>query len=425
MYGRVKMTRYSITCATPEQVNAVGAQNVKVLKRTGVIFAEMENHQVEVLKSQGCTVERIQKVGANVTMPQPRVGAELYTPQQLSQMAGFDDLRGITYPPLYGTGMNVAVIDTGVRETHEQVNGRVVFKKNYTTDVDEDGFDHGTGVASIIVAVAPQCNILDMKVMDSDGDSSTEEVIEAVEDCIELWDTHPEIAPVIINLSIGAEDPGNPNDPLRVACKAALENRIWVSAAAGNFGPAPMTIVTPACERYVMATGSIDPLDSTLSDFSSRGPTCEGLVKPDAVFFGENLKVASSQSDDAIVGKSGTSFSAPFSTGVSLLMIEGVARTGGARVIAPTVEGAAADVEAQISAEQLIDVCLGAMCVKPSGAPVSKDDEYGYGILTGSLVAQAISGTISVSQAIDLTTLVPLIMMVGVIGVMTEAVKEG
>ena len=63
----------------------------------------------------------------------------------------------------------------------------------------------------------------------------------------------------------------------------------------------PGTINCPACEQYVMAVGSAHYLPESntfvVSDFSSRGPTQEGLVKPDVVLFGEDIVVASSQSD--------------------------------------------------------------------------------------------------------------------------------
>jgi serine protease AprX len=406
--------RYSITGVSIEQVEQAGVAAAKHLKHTGVMFAELTAEQVSKLKALGCTVEPIQTVDTNVSIPKPVPGSQTYTPQQLVQAAGFNDMRGITNPPLYGQGINIAVVDTGIRESHKQVNNRVIYSKNYTKDPMEDSFDHGTGVASIILAVAPSCSILNMKILDSEGNGTTEEVIEAIEDCIELWQSDPSSAPAIINLSIGAKDPGNLNDPLRIACRAALENRIWVSAAAGNGGPEQMTIFTPAVEKYVFATGSIDADDLEVSDFSSRGPTKEGLSKPDAVFFGENIQMASSLGDDALVGKSGTSFAAPFSTGIAALFLEGCSAY---RKLRQVDNGK--NIEVQVSAKDLLDSYLGTMCVKPESALPGKDYDYGYGIPVGSLSAQAVTGK-STTSSVNLSNSVSAIMTAGMVSLLAK-----
>lgn len=422
------MTRCSITGKDVESVKAAGITDIKVLKHTGVMFANLTPEQMNKLRSLGCTVERVQTIKTDITVPEPKAGVQTYTPQYLSWAAGMENVHNLTEPPLQGQGMNVAIIDTGIRETHQQINGRVAYRKNYTQDPMEDGFDHGTGVASILLAVAPGCNILNLKVMGTLGEGTTEEVVEAIEDCIDLWDTNPEIAPVVINLSVGAVDIGNPNDPLRVACRAALENRIWLSAAAGNMGPEPMTIVSPAVEKYVFATGSVGLEPFKVSNFSSRGPTVEGITKPDAVFFGENIQMASSQSDTATVGKSGTSFSTPFSTGIALLYLQGSAAYGGIAPIVgeqPELVGEAPpgyypEWEVQISLQQLIDTYLGGICLKPEGVPAGKDDDYGFGVPMGTLMASAISSI----GGISLAAIIPMIMMVGMMGIMMRTVTK-
>ncbi len=432
------MVRCSITGSHLNQLKDVGVTDIKVMRHTGVMFANISKPLIDKLRTMGITVEPIQNIKTGVvltkpreiTVPTPEAAPQTYTPSTLAVAAGLDKVREITRPPLSGLGMNVAVIDTGIRETHQDVNGRVVYSTNYTSDAMEDGFDHGTGVTSIILAVAPECNILNLKVLDSEGNGTTEEVIEAIDDCIDLWDTNPEIAPVLINLSIGAVDTGNPNDPLRVACRAALENRIWLSAAAGNSGPEPGSITSPASEKYVFATGSIDPDTFTISSFSSRGPTLEGLTKPDAVFFGENIQMASSRSDTATVGKSGTSFSTPFSTGIAVLYLQGSAVYGGLTPITGPVEvefveevpaGVYPEYEVQISLMDLIDTYLGGICVKPQSAPSGKDDEYGFGLPFGTLLAQAITGP-SVTTGIG--TLISGVMAVGVMSAMAKMMTE-
>ena len=48
-------------------------------------------------------------------------------------LMGIDQFRSLTTPELFGNGFNIAIIDTGIRESHELINGRVVYSKNFTS----------------------------------------------------------------------------------------------------------------------------------------------------------------------------------------------------------------------------------------------------------------------------------------------------
>lgn len=408
--------RYAITHATRQQVSDAGATSIKEAPRTKIIFAELTSEQASRLHSLGCKVDRVGRVKAAVMPPAPVAAAPTYSLEQLVWAAGFEDLRGITSPPLYGSGIAIAILDSGIRETHEKIGGRVVYSENYTSDPMRDGFDHGTGVCSIIVSVAPLCNILNMKVLDDNGEGTEEEVILAIDDCIGLHDSEPEMAPRVINISLGAPDTGDPDEPIRIACRAAIEAGIWVSAAAGNGGPEPNTIMSPACEKYVFATGSIRYEPFSVSTWSSRGPTEEGLTKPDAVFFGEDIVVASSVSDSATVAKSGTSFSTPFSSGVAVLYQEGVIRYGGVGYPEEIPPGIHPELTRLLSMEELMDTYLQGICVKPQGLPAWKDNDIGYGMPFGSLLAQAIG----VRPAVDITAMIGPIIMITMMGMVIK-----
>ncbi len=157
--------RYSIIGATAEQVRGAGGTDIKET-RMGIIFATLTLQQAEALRRMGFTVSEVSQVKTAVMPPTPVAGAPTYSPEQLVWVAGLENLRAAIRPPPYGEGLNLALIDSGIRETHERVRGRVVYGKNYTTDPMRDGFGHGTGVASIAVAAAPLCGILNLKVLD-------------------------------------------------------------------------------------------------------------------------------------------------------------------------------------------------------------------------------------------------------------------
>jgi serine protease AprX len=400
-------------------VKSVGAVDIKEARSTGIIFATLTEEQASKLKSQGCIVTKVGEVKTAVMPPTPVAGLPTYSPEQLFQITGLEDLRNISRPPLYGEGFNLAIVDTGIRSTHEKIGGHVVYSKNYTSDPAGDGFDHGTGVASIALACAPKCNLLDFKVLDSKGEGSEEEVVLAIDDIISMHDTGEEFAPHLINLSLGSPDDGNPNNILRIACRAALERNIWVVAAAGNSGPAPGTIMCPACEKYVAAVGSAkylpDQKTFLVSDFSSRGPTLEGLIKPDMLFFGEDIDMASSASDTATIAKSGTSFAAPFISAIGILFFEGLQRRA-----QPTQEIPGVYPELGVyyfTQAEMMDKYLAGISIKPQGVPAGKDNDYGCGLIFGPLVLQAIG----VKPAIDLGTLLTGMVAVMMIGAVVKA----
>jgi serine protease AprX len=410
--------RYSIVGVSIEQIKAVGGFNIKEARSVGVIFADLSADQVARLKAAGARVNPIgavkTAVSPPITPPAPAIAVPRYTAQSLIRATGFDKARAMFVPQLYGSGFNIALIDSGVRETHQLIAGHVVFSKNYTDSIMRDGFNHGTGVAGIILSVAPLCGILNMKILDDKGQGTEESLVLAIDDCISLWDTNPEVAPSVINLSVGMEDSGDPSEPARVACRAAIAKGIWVIAAAGNSGPAAETIMSPACEKYVFAVGcmSYDPL--TLSSFSSRGPTVEGLVKPDVVFFGQDIIVASSVDDTATKPNIGTSFSTPFCSGIALLYREGAFRHVSYQpgAIPSYPEGGV--IGEGVSAEELMDTYLQRICAKPEGAPAVKDSGYGYGLPMASLVLEEFG--IRQTQAPSITSMAMATVGIGMFG---------
>jgi len=385
--------RYAIIGATAEQVKRVGGTDIKEARSTGIIFAALTEAQAAQLKAMGCQVTPVGGVKAMimppiVAPPTPIAGIPTYRAEDLVLTIGVEDLRHITEPPLYGSGMNLAIIGSGIRETHKRINGHVIYRKNYTQDLMRDGFDHDTGVCDIALTVAPECNILNLKVLNERGEGTEEDVAIAIDDCISFQDTNPDIAPSVINLSLGGPDDGNLDNPLRVACRVAIDRGIWVVASAGNGGPVNYSITSPACERYVVAVGSISYDPFQISTFSSRGPTMEGLVKPDGVLFGENMEMASSDSDTAMIAKSGTSFATPFGSGMAILFHEGMQRQA-----VPTIPlaGVYPEMGIWVPVDMFIDRFLPGICIKPEGTPQGKDYEYGYGLPFGPLIYKAIT----------------------------------
>lgn len=434
--------RYSITKATTQQVEAIGGLDIKEAKTLKLIFAELTVEQVDQLKTQGCVVVPVAKVTTgevpSLSVPTEIPAEPLYPAAFIPEVSTFDAWKNRYDPPLLGQGMVCALIDTGIRETHQAIYPHVVYSENFTAAEMRDGFDHGTACASLLLAQAPERSILNLKVLDDNGEGTTEEVILAIEKCLELWDEGSQLAPKILNLSLGTEDTGNPDDPLRAACREALDRGMYVNAACGNSGPDPSTITSPACERYVFATGSADlvPMNSNkygfrVSEFSSRGPTKEGIIKPDAIFFGRDLECASSVSDTALIAKSGTSFAAPFTTGIAILYMEMVARQlpNWRELQAvnfphiPPEELPTEDVLLPLSS--LIDDYLKYLCIRPAGASTAKTNDYGEGLPFGDEIAKVSGVGAGIGAPMELFEVMMPIMILGMsMSMLTKAICE-
>lgn len=416
--------RYSVIGGTLQQVRGVGATVIRDAPNVKIIFADLTESQAAQLKAKGCIVQEVASVRTAVTPPKPVAASPVYTAEDVIFATGFHGYRELLDPPLYGRGFTVAVLDTGIRETHEQIKDRVVLSKNYTSGLMRDGFDHGTACASVILAIAPECGLLNFKVLDDEGNGTEEEVVLAIDDCLALHNEKSELTPLVINISLGSEDDGNPDSPMRVACRAAIAKGIWVAAAAGNGGADSGTILSPACEQYVFAIGSckLDPF--MVSSWSSRGPTKEGLIKPDILGVGQDLSLASSASDTATAAKSGTSFACPFMTGVGVLYHEGFMHV---TYIGPPFESSwtgrfpeLEELEMPPDADVIIDKYLGQICVKPQGIPLAKDNDYGYGVIAGDLVSRMLGAR---PAGIDISALLMPILMIGMLGMVIKVMK--
>lgn len=239
-----------------------------------------------------------------------------------------------------GKGITVAVIDTGVAP-HDDLtrpNNRIIGFKDLilNRDIPYDDNGHGTHVSGIIagngfsskgkyMGVAPKANILGIKALNQDGGGNISDIIAAIAYIVETKDKYNT---KIINLSLGT--PANSScskDPLCKAVKMAVDAGLIVVTAAGNSGPSSGTILSPGISKDVITVGAvddkrtIDTSDDTIAPFSSRGPTLEGLIKPDVVAPGVNINSLSNNNLNGYSSLSGTSMATPLVSGSIALLL--------------------------------------------------------------------------------------------------------
>lgn len=233
-----------------------------------------------------------------------------------------------------GTGIRLAIVDTGIDATHPDFAGRIKASKSFVDNNPTDGNGHGTHVASIsagsgaksggkYVGVAPEAELYIAKVLDANGSGSMSGVMAGIE-----WAVLDQKVQVI-NLSLGSSGSCDGTDALSTLCDEAVSQMgVVLCVAAGNEGPAARTVGSPGCARQVITIGAVNDSDQ-MASFSSRGPTADGREKPDIVFPGVSIVAAQAAGTklgpvvaDGYISLNGTSMATPHASGVVALMLQ-------------------------------------------------------------------------------------------------------
>jgi serine protease AprX len=217
-----------------------------------------------------------------------------------------------------GVGVGVAIIDSGISPDTD-FGSRIVYSENFvpgeptTTDL----YGHGTHVAGIVggngagsscttcirslKGIAPGVSLINLRVLNSQGQGTDSAVINAIDRAIALKNTY-NIR--VINLSIGRPIKESYQfDPLCQAAERAWKAGIVVVVAAGNSGrddskgtKGYASIGSPANDPYVITVGAMHDKgsssrgDDQIATYSSKGPTpLDHIAKPDLVAPGNRV----------------------------------------------------------------------------------------------------------------------------------------
>ncbi len=233
---------------------------------------------------------------------------------------------------LTGKGTEVAVLDTGIDTTHDDLKDAVVAAKDFTESASgtTDKFGHGTHVASIVTGeddvyrgVAPDAKLLNGKVLNDEGGGYESGIIAGME-----WAANS--GAEVINMSLGSDWPSDGTDVLSQAVdRLTAETGTLFVLSAGNSGGTPGS---PASADSGLTVGAVDH-NENLAEFSSRGPRwLDDAIKPDITAPGVDI-VAAKAKDSYLAAYypnigpdhlqlSGTSMAAPHTAGAAAILAQ-------------------------------------------------------------------------------------------------------
>ena len=202
-----------------------------------------------------------------------------------------------------GAGVNVYVIDTGIRRGHTQFGGRAVIGFDALNDGrnTSDCNGHGTHVAGTIggstYGVAKGVRLFAVRVLGCNGSGTTSGVIAGVD-----WVTRNRATPAVANMSLGG------------GASTALDTAVRNSIAAGNANT-NASGQSPARVGEAITVGATTQSD-TRSSFSNFGSVVD-IFAP-----GSSILSSWYTSNTATATLSGTSMASPHVAGVAARYLE-------------------------------------------------------------------------------------------------------
>jgi subtilisin family serine protease len=237
-----------------------------------------------------------------------------------------------------GKDIVIGLLDSGIDRKHADFKNVIIDSINVTSEPPNDSNGHGTFMASVIAGsgiasdklyrgIAPDAKILDIKIFNQIGQSTTGDLLTALD---LILDRDAKTRPNII-LFGGTTGPiSELENPISFYCDRMIKENILVISPTGNFGPDIGTLGSPANIDSVLTVGTIDFSKKNVF-FSGRGDISDLKIKPELVIPGTKIVAAKStmnrinspyDTNPRYCILSGTSVSAAVMTGLAAIIRE-------------------------------------------------------------------------------------------------------
>ncbi|MEM3364586.1 MAG: S8 family serine peptidase, partial [Candidatus Micrarchaeia archaeon] len=242
-------------------------------------FTELDNETLLSLVSSGIIEEVYKDIPMSISLEDSAylIGAEI----------AHTDM-GVT-----GEGIAICLLDTGVNPSEaDNVFEGYDFVNGDSDPSDDNG--HGTRMAKVINAIAPDAKIIPVKVLDSSGTGYSSAIIQGISYCMEHASEH-NIRVISMSFGGGQFTGYCEFDPVVMAADGAYSTGISVVASSGNDGAAYIT--APACGRNVTAVAATTK-DDTVASFSNINGMVdllapgEGIIISDRSYSGTSISAA-------------------------------------------------------------------------------------------------------------------------------------
>ena len=235
------------------------------------------------------------------------------------------------YIKMTGKDITVAILDSGINQHDDIENSRIIKFKDFVDYKHSyyDDYGHGTFVSGIIAAngkikgIAPEVNLVVLKVMDKDGNASSENLLEAL---TWLVLNRNELEINIVNLSLGIKLYNDERITQKI--NLLIEDGVVVVVSAGNEGPHEGSILYPGTIPDTLTVGYVNNqstysiFDDTIALSSGKGLNKDNSCKPDLVTLGIEIKSLDYKKKNGYRIDSGSSYAAAITSGVVALMLQ-------------------------------------------------------------------------------------------------------
>ncbi|KAM3515398.1 hypothetical protein MY11210_000960 [Beauveria gryllotalpidicola] len=284
---------------------AMDSWRASILDADDQMFMEMYNSdEVDYIEADA-------RVHTQATMVQANAPRGL---ARLSHNQTGSDPNTYIYDSSAGEGITAYIVDTGIRTSHIEFEGRAVLAANFVDNVDTDENGHGSHVAGTIgsatFGVAKKARLVGVKVLNKQGGGANSGVLRGLQFVMNDVRQKGLAGKSVMNMSLG----GGRSDAINRAIQQLFAAGVVPVVAAGNEDQDAAN-TSPASAKAAICVGAIDARNDAKASFSNFGQAIDVFAP------GVNVLSVGIKSDTDTNILSGTSMASPHVAGLAAYLM--------------------------------------------------------------------------------------------------------